>query len=132
MISIPSVERRPNECTRRFIGPRNGGFHSWFFQFLMIRQAGRETHEIRVSNHSNALERIGRSRGARPIDFFMRFSPTCNMKFLLLEGLETCRVILRFFFTPILNFPLENGNQFSMIVSRNVFHVYRNLDKSER
>lgn len=61
----------------------DGGFHSWFFfQFLVIRQAGRETHEIRVSKHSNALERIGRSRGAQPIDFFMRFSPTCNMQFL--------------------------------------------------
>lgn len=53
-----------------------------FFQFLVIRQAGRETHGIRVSKHSNALERIGRSRGAQPIDFFMRFSPTCNMQFL--------------------------------------------------
>lgn len=108
VISIPPVE--------------DGGFHPLGF-FSISRDSTSRPRNARDTR----VETLERTWADRPITrsatnrFLHAVLADVQHAVSLPDGLETCWAILRFFFTPILKFPLENGNQFSMIISRNVF-----------
>lgn len=108
LISTPPVE--------------DGGFHPLGF-FSISRDSTSRPRNARDTR----VETLERTWADRPITrsatnrFLHAVLADVQHAVSLPDGLETCWAILRFFFTPILKFPLENGNQFSMIISRNVF-----------
>lgn len=116
----PRVEGRTNESTRRFTGPRMEDSALGFFS--ISHDSTSRTRNARDTR----VETLERTWADRPITrsatnrFLHAVLADVQHAVSLPDGLETCWAILRFFFTPILKFPLENGNQFSMIISRNV------------
>lgn len=118
VISTPLASR--GESTRRFTGPRMEDSALGFFSISHDSTSRpRNARDTRV-------ETFERTWADRPITrsatnrFLHAVLADVQHAVSLPDGLETCWAIFRFFFTPILKFPLENGNQFSMIISRNV------------
>lgn len=99
----------------------------WRIPLLVFFSISRDSTSRPRNARDTRVETLERTWADRPITrsatnrFLYAVLADVQHAVSLPDGLETCWAILRFFFTPILKFPLENGNQFSMIISRNVF-----------